>query len=521
MSPHFSRVCHDHSCGRPSALKRCPGRHLTAHDGRRSLIVGHVFRRAFLFHFSLFMTTPSLPPPERPAGASRFYAMAWRWHFYAGLYVIPFLLMLAVTGLVMVFFTGFQTRLGLTTHVTPQSEVKAVTVQAQNVMGYFPDATLKEYIAPKSPDVASWFLMVHDGVTDAVAVNPYTGEVLKAVNKDNTVFAWAEKIHGQLLLGDTGDYFVEVAAGLGIVMIITGLYLFWPRQLDRWSEVLVPNWQATGRKWWKSLHTSVGFWVSTVLFLFLLSGMTWTGVWGGKLVQPWSTFPATKWGAIPLSDATHASLNDSGLHDVPWGLEQTPLPESGSSLGRPGVNAGEPVNLDGVVALAQRLGFTGQFHINVPQSATGVYSISADTMSGDLANPFQDRFVHVDRYTGRILAQVGFDDYAPVAKVMAVGIALHQGDVGLWSAGANVVFCLAVILLCASGMTMWWIRRPKGSRRLNAPSVPAQAPLWKGGALVMLLTSLAFPLAGAVLLTVLLLDWLLISRVSALKTTLS
>jgi uncharacterized iron-regulated membrane protein len=467
------------------------------------------------------MTSANATAPARASGASRFYALAWRWHFYAGLYVVPFLLMLAVTGLVMVFFTGFQNRLGMTIHIQPQGHALAVTAQAQPVLAQFPAAQLKEYIAPKTPDVPSWFLMAHDGVTDAVAVNPYTAEILRVVNKDTTVFAWAEKIHGKLLLGATGSYFVEVAAGLGIVMVITGLYLFWPRQRESWSAVLVPDWRATGRKWWKSLHASLGFWLSLVLFLFLLTGMSWTGVWGAKLVQPWSTFPAAKWDAVPTSDATHATLNSAGLHDVPWGLEQTPLPVSGSQQGMPGVNAGEAVNLDGVAALAQRLGFSGQYHINVPQDATGVYSISADTMSGDLANPFHDRFVHVDRYTGRILAQAAYADYAPVAKAMAVGIALHQGDVGLWSACANVLFCLAVVLLCVSGVVMWWVRRPKGSGRLAAPSVPAQAPLWKGGAVVMLLTALAFPLAGGVLLAVLLLDWLLISRVSALKAVLS
>lgn len=467
------------------------------------------------------MLSTSNPTPDRPPGSSRFYALAWRWHFYAGLYVVPFLLMLALTGLVMVFFTGFQTRLGMTTHVTPQGQALPVTAQAQPVLAQFPNAQLKEYIAPKTPDVPSWFLMVHNGVTDAVAVNPYTAEVLKVVNKDTTVFAWAEKIHGTLLLGTAGDVLVEVAAGLAIVMLVTGLYLFWPRKVQRWSEVLLPDWQATGRKWWKSLHASLGFWLSVVLFLFLLTGMSWTGVWGAKLVQPWSTFPATKWDAVPTSDATHATLSSGGLHDVPWGLEQTPLPVSGSSAGTPGILAGEPVNLDGVAALAQRLGFAGQYHINVPQDATGVYSISADTMSGDLANPFHDRFVHVDRTTGRILAQAGYADYAPVAKAMAVGIALHQGDVGLWSACANVVFCLAVLALCGSGVVMWWKRRPQGSGRLAAPSPPAPSPLWKGGALVMLLTALAFPLAGGVLLAVLLLDWLLISRISALKLALS
>lgn len=459
--------------------------------------------------------------PARPAGTSRFYAVTWRWHFYAGLYVVPFLLMLAVTGMVMVYFTGFQNRLGNIVHVTPQAKPLQLSAQAEIAMEGMAGAPLKEYIAPKSPDVAAWFLFGRGEGTDAVAVDPYTGEVLKVVDKDATVFAIAEKIHGKLLLGETGSYFVEVAAGLGIVMVITGLYLFWPRQTERWSEVLVPNWQATGRKWWKSLHASVGFWVSVILFLFLLSGMAWTGVWGAKLVQPWSTFPAAKWDAVPTSDATHASMNHDGLREVPWGLEQTPMPESGSHAGMHGVHGGNAVNLDSVDALAQKLGFSGQYHINLPLDAKGVYSISADTMSGDLHNPFQDRFIHIDRYTGNVLAQATYADYSLPAKAMAVGIALHQGDVGLWSAVANIVFCLAVVLLCVSGAVMWWIRRPKGSRRLAAPTVPAQLPLWKGGAVVMLLTGLLFPLAGGVLVAVLLLDWLVISRMPTIKAILS
>ncbi|MBT3068528.1 hypothetical protein [Rhodoferax sp. U11-2br] len=84
-----------------------------------------------------------------------------------------------------------------------------------------------------------------------------------------------------------------------------------------------------------------------------------------------------------------------------------------------------------------------------------------------------------------------------------------------------MLLCLAVVLLCVSGIAMWWVRRPKGSDSLVAPGVPAQTPLWKGGALVMLITGLAFPLAGGVLLIVVLLDWLLISRVATLKNVLS
>ena len=197
------------------------------------------------------------------------------------------------------------------------------------------------------------------------------------------------------------------------------------------------------------------------------------------------------------------------------------MPASGSSAGRPGIPAGQPVNLDTVDAYARSIGFGGQFHIAVPQDDTGVFSISADSMSGDLSDPTGDRFVHLDQYTGRVLAEAAFADYSPMAKLMAVGIALHQGDMGLWSAWANVLFCLAVLFLCVSGIVMWWKRRPANAGRLVAPRAPADAALWKTGAVVMLAVALAFPLSGAVLVAVLLLDGLLISRIPALKQRLN
>ena len=459
--------------------------------------------------------------PDAGTKPSSFHAVAWRWHFYAGLYVVPFLLMLALTGLVMVFFTGFQTRLGpvVTVNVADHAPLP-VSAQAQAVLELRSQATLREYIAPATPDRASWFVVARDGANEAVAVDPYTAQVLQLVDKDNTWFAWAEKIHGTLLLGDVGDRLIEIAAGFAIVMIVTGLYLWWPRGATRWASVLLPDLRLKGRLWWRSLHASVGFWLSAVLLAFLLTGLSWTGVWGAQFAQPWGTFPAAKWDAVPQSDMTHASLNTNGQHDVPWGLEQTPLPASGSSAGVAGVPAGQPVNLDTVAALAKQLGFSGQHHIQLPQGDTGVFTLSADTMSGDLGNPTQDRTVHVDRYTGRVLAEAAFADYPLLAKAMAVGIALHQGDLGLWNAVLNVLFCAAIVFLCVSGIVMWWKRRPKGSWRIVAPPMPRDQPLWKGGAVVMCVLALAFPLTGAVLLAVLLLDGLVVSRLPSLRRAL-
>ena len=43
------------------------------------------------------------PVSPRPDDARNRYAAVWRWHFYAGLYTAPFLVVLALTGLMMLF----------------------------------------------------------------------------------------------------------------------------------------------------------------------------------------------------------------------------------------------------------------------------------------------------------------------------------------------------------------------------------------------------------------------------------
>ena len=114
-------------------------------------------------------------------------------------------------------------------------------------------------------------------------------------------------------MGVVGDRLIEIAAGLGIVLVVTGLYLWWPRDGKTFIRVLVPNLAARGRSFWKELHAATGFYISIVLFFFLLTGMAWTGIWGEKLVQAWSTFPAEKWDNVPLSDKTHATMNHGAV----------------------------------------------------------------------------------------------------------------------------------------------------------------------------------------------------------------
>ena len=228
-----------------------------------------------------------------------------------------------------------------------------------------------------------------------------------------------------------------------------------------------------------------------------------------------------KWDAVPLSDATHASMNHTASETVPWALEQTPMPASGSGAGVAGTAEGAPVDLASVTALARELGFDGRFQLAFPADESGVWTISRDSMSNDSPDPTSDRTVHVDRYTGHILADVKFADYGLAGKAMAVGIPFHMGLMGWWNAALNITLCLIFIGLAVSSVIMWVKRRPSGAARLAAPPRPDLVPLTKGVVLIALVMAMAFPVLGLTLLVVLAFDLIVLGAVPPLRRALS
>jgi uncharacterized iron-regulated membrane protein len=441
---------------------------------------------------------------QQDVAATRLYRAVWRWHFYAGLFAIPFLIMLAITGAFMMIYSDQSSEMGWVPNVQAGSQVKSVSVQAKAALLAVPEGKLATYIAPQSSNRPAFFEISKGDAYFAVAVDPHTTKVLNAQDESTTYRTLAEKIHGSLLLGTTGDRLIEIAASLTIILIATGLYMWWPRT-QSFASALFPKLSTAGRGLWKELHKSIGVWISLFLALFMISGLAWTGIWGDSFAKPWSTFPANKWDNVPLSDLTHASLNHDILHEVPWGLEQTPLPASGSNAGTAAV--AQPVVLDTVALWAEANGFSNQYKISIPGNEKGVFTVAYDARNQDSATPSGDRFVHIDQYTGNILADVKFADYTIGGKTMAWGIALHKGMVGKLNFVFNLAYLILVLMLCVSGVVMWWKRRPTGA--LAAPLYPRDYRLTAGVGVIALVLGAAFPLGGFAILTFAFVDFLL------------
>lgn len=456
--------------------------------------------------------------PQTGVTAKRghFYTAFWRWHFYAGLFVIPFLFILAVSGMLMLLSKPVENVLYRDLlYVTPGQSALTASQQQMRVQNAYPDSRIALYIPPGENVESARFSLVpvsygggHSGhgiPSKTVYINPYSGEILGELDPAKTLYARIKTLHGTLYMGNIGDALIEIAAGLAVLMLLTGVYLAWP--VDGWRSVL-PVKRLKKRSDWRRFHGCVGLLVAVPLLFFLLSGLAWTNVWGGKLVQAWSSLSVTNYAtSASKSTPTHDSMNQHGQHQVPWVLEQVPMPESGSG------SVNHRLTMDEVLHIASKQGLGGRYRVQIPDEHTEVWTVSTTTMAGDTKTPSEERTIHLDRVTGEVLADIRFAEYPTLGKAMAAFIPIHQGDLGGWNFAINLFFCVLIIVLIVSGFVLWLKRIPKTSHKLVAPATPKYAN--RVVLLGMLVVGLCFPLSAAVIAAATLLGWFLTVRAKA------
>ncbi|MDO6426555.1 PepSY domain-containing protein [Thalassotalea sp. 1_MG-2023] len=436
---------------------------------------------------------------------SKRYKAVWRWHFYAGLMVIPVLMLLTISGLGMLIAKPIDDALNQHLLVIEAQEKRlADSVLLGNVKEHYQHDMVTLYIPAQVENASAVFSLKpahaqghggHNPESLLVYVNPYTGKILGDRASSDSWYNTVKTLHGSIYLGDTGDLIIEITAGFAVLLIVTGLYLAWPGQ--GWQTLLPPR-RLKSRADWRQLHRTIGWFIAIPLFFFLMSGLAWTNIWGGKFVQPWNSVIGTNYNA---SEVTHSSLNDQGAHRVPWALEQTALPQSHGDLNK--------LTLDDVTKFAQEHGFKG-FRVHLPQGHHSVWTISATTMAGDITNPLGDNIVHLEPSNGQVLANISFSDYSAIGKAMAAFIPFHEGNLGLWNWLLNIVLVVIIFMLMVSGLVMWFKRQRQKSFSVNAPKAAKQQG--RNVILIMCLLSLCFPMTAAALLCIILIDWLITAR---------
>ncbi len=88
-------------------------------------------------------------------GRKALHATVWRWHFYAGLYVAPFFVLLACTGLVMLAQEPIERwQLGSRLANATVGHTTSHQARLDAVRSAFPEAALVRKLGPPAPAMA-------------------------------------------------------------------------------------------------------------------------------------------------------------------------------------------------------------------------------------------------------------------------------------------------------------------------------------------------------------------------------
>jgi uncharacterized iron-regulated membrane protein len=176
----------------------------------------------------------------KPAG-TRWYNAVWRWHFYAAMLCVPFVLWLATTGAIYTWKPQIEAWIDRPyDHLAVAAPVGA-DAQVAAALRAVPGSRLHKYTLPQAPGQAVRIIVAAGGDETLAYVDPATAKVLKTVPVESQLMRVIFHLHGDLLVGDPGSYLVELAACWAVVMILTGLYLWWPRGGTGLAGIVYPR----------------------------------------------------------------------------------------------------------------------------------------------------------------------------------------------------------------------------------------------------------------------------------------
>ena len=416
---------------------------------------------------------------------SSLYRLVWRWHFYAGIFCIPFILSLSISGAIYLFKPQIDTWVERPFYSTQTDAARHTPNEIiYAALEALPKSKFLSLRLPTTDEEAVVVNVLDRGKRTLVYVDAYNLQPLKIIAYRDQFIREVRSFHGELLAGDIGSILVELAGSWAIVLIITGLYLWWPRSITGLAGVLYPRTRQTGRIFWRDMHAVFGAWLSVALLFLLVSGLPWSTVWGGafkEIRKSIESFHSQEWTVTGSEEKlrwTRSAVSDVNL-----------TPE--------------------LLASASSLGFASPAELAV-----------FDTNRWQLTSNHQNRTLRatalLDGETGEIQNVTHFYEGPLIDRVIGIGISIHEGHYFGWSNQLlGLLVSMGTIGLSITGSILWWRRKP--AHRLGAPRPHPDMKMGRAAAAILFGLALFLPLLAVSLLVLLLLEWLVFRRIRSIS----
>jgi uncharacterized iron-regulated membrane protein len=487
-------------------------------------------------------TVRDTAPPTKASGQRGWLgALALRIHFYAALFIGPFLLIAALSGALYALTPQLEKIIYAQELTASEGPAMPLAQQVQAAQEHVGTAELPAAVRP-GPDGNTTRVMFADpalgeGETRAIFVDPATAEVAGELTAYGTsgslgVHTWVGQLHRNLHLGEVGRLYSELAASWLGVIALFGLILWgqriWKTRKARGS--LYPDLKTTGRRKILSLHSAAGVWLALGFFFLSATGLTWSTYAGANVTELRS---AIGWSTPRITTDLSASAESPGAgeharHGQEAGAGPAAAGEPTDEPGDEHVGHGDgitmtdlggpaPAGFDGAISAARDADLTAGLIEIKPPAMDGMAWTVAEI---DSSWPTQVDAVAVDPGTFAVVDKVSFDDYPFAAKLARWGIDAHMGVLfGLANQLVLAVIALGLAAVIVWGYLMWIKRRPArtangeraGFGRPPARGVLRTMPWWSLAILgiVTIVVGVFAPLLGISILVFLGVDMLL------------
>jgi uncharacterized iron-regulated membrane protein len=423
------------------------------------------------------MSVATHSPPAAPENLSKLttsYRVVWRWHFYAGVFCLPFIVILCLSGAIYLFKPQIDAYLDRPLdNLTLAGEPKPLDEQVAAAMTAVTGARLKALELRSDPaDAARVHVTTADGIEQRVLVRPDTLAIIGVENQKSRLTALMHDIHGELLLGTPGAIAVELAGAWAIVMLVTGLYLWWPRSSGL-GGVLYPRLDGGSRRFLRDLHAVTGLWLSLLALFFLISALPWTTVWGSSLKyvrsqgqpaqirQDWTTGPASarQQRIDAFKNAPPAPVEDEHAEHRGHAGHENHAGHKASYTG-----------FDEIAALALPLHLPSPVFISPPSTTKPNWIVRSDTQ-----NRPERRTLEFSAGGFEQVRDERFSDKPLLDRIIGVGVAAHEGQLFGWpNQLLGLLTAIGYLIIVVTAAIMWLRRRPRGA--LGAPPAPSPRP---------------------------------------------
>ncbi len=386
-------------------------------------------------------------------------AWCWKWHFIAGLISLPFVIMLSITGIIYLFKADYETPKQQHIRVVTPNGTPLSMQQQWEIAQAHSTKKLDAVILPTDSTHATEFVAGRFSHKNSIFVNPYTGTITGTIIPQQSTMHSVRKLHGELLLGKFGTKIIELIASWMVVLIITGIYIWWPARGWQLQGFFIPRIQLGKRTFFRDLHAIAGFWISIALVMTLAGGFPWTDVVGANF----------KW----LQKVTNTGFPKTWHAHT---FQSTPI--------------GKTLTLDQMIAKIAPINMAGEVQLAFPKGSKGVFSLS-NTAPAQLD---AQQKKHYDAYSGSLLHASTWQDVGILMRGRMWFMAFHQGQFGSWN--WILMLCIAIILAIMSIAAILSYLLRKRSNTWDVPKVPDSFSVGYGIIIALGILSILFPLFG-------------------------